>query len=90
MSDRLEVLAFLQETSLMLRKLARERASLISPEMIRVADEIARDAANLEAELLDTGLLTPDAANKNRYVARRTELGTIFCLDDENGGQARG
>ena len=65
MLDSLEILAFLQKTSVTLRKLARERASPVSPEMIRIADEIAHEAAKLEAELIDAELLTPRVANEN-------------------------
>jgi len=69
MSRRLELLAFLQEAAVTLRRLAREQPSSISPELLRMADEIATEAAALEAELLDAGLLdatltAPKAVNQ--------------------------
>lgn len=70
MPERLEVLAYLQETTAKLHKLARERPTAISSEMIRLADEIARESAKLESELLGEGLLNaglgaPKAGRKN-------------------------
>lgn len=53
----LEFLAFLQEAATTLRRLARERPSSISIELLRLADQIAADAARLEAKMLDDGLL---------------------------------
>jgi hypothetical protein len=69
MSNRLEVLAFLQKTSANLHKLARDRDTPLSAEMLRIADEIARETAKLEADLieaglLDAGLASPTAANE--------------------------
>lgn len=69
MPERLEVLAFLQETTAKLHQLARELPSAVSPEMLRIADEIAHESAKLEAELLKEGLLdaglgAPKAANQ--------------------------
>jgi hypothetical protein len=57
MPGRLDVLAFLQESASKLRQMARERPSSISPEMMRIADDIAHEASRLEAELMDAGLL---------------------------------
>jgi len=37
--------------------MARERPCSISPEMIKIADDIAREAARLEAELIDAELI---------------------------------
>lgn len=69
MPERLEVLAFLHETSAKLHKLAREHPTVISPEMLKLADELARQSAKLESELLHEGLLdarlaAPKAANE--------------------------
>jgi hypothetical protein len=36
-----------------LRLMARERPRSISPEMLRIADEMAHEASRLEAELID-------------------------------------
>lgn len=68
--ERLEVLAFLQEMAARLHKLARENGGPISPEMLRIADEIARETAKIEVELLDAGLLdarltTPKSPNRS-------------------------
>jgi hypothetical protein len=60
----LELLAVLQEAAVKLRQLARERSSSLSPELLRMADEIAADAATLEAELLDAGLLDAGLASQ--------------------------
>ena len=64
MSGRLEVLAFLQESATRLRQMARERPCSISANMIKIADDIARDAARLEAELVDAGLIDQPTANE--------------------------
>jgi hypothetical protein len=53
MPGRHDVLAFLQESASKLRQMARERPSSISPEMMRIADDIAHEASRLEAELMD-------------------------------------
>jgi hypothetical protein len=65
MSQRLEVLSFLQESATTLRQMARDRPSSISPDMIRIANEIAHAAAKLEAELIDAELIAPPPANQN-------------------------
>jgi hypothetical protein len=70
MPKRLEVLAFLQETTTKLHKLAREHPSAISPEMLRIGDELAHESAKLESELLKEGLLNaglgaPKAASQS-------------------------
>lgn len=69
MPERLEVLAFLHETSAKLHKLAREHPTVITPGMLTLADELARQSAKLESELLNEGLLNaglaaPKAANE--------------------------
>ncbi len=70
MSQRFEVLSFLQESAAKMRQMARERPCSISDEMIRIADDIAREASRLEADLIEEGLLDArlipaTAANQN-------------------------
>ena len=65
MPGRLEVLAFLQVSAAKMRRLAHDRPSTVSSELIRLADEIAIEAAKLEAELIGAGLVVPPAANQN-------------------------
>jgi hypothetical protein len=63
--EELEILAFLEKTSVTLRQLARESGTVLSPEMLRIADELAHEAGHLEAALIAAGLLTPPVANEN-------------------------
>jgi aspartate/glutamate racemase len=49
--QRLDVLAFLHQCATTMHKMARERPSSVSFEMIRIADEIAREAEGLKPSL---------------------------------------
>lgn len=51
MPQRLDVLAFLHQCATTMHKMARERPSSVSFEMIRIADEIAREAEGLKPSL---------------------------------------
>jgi hypothetical protein len=65
MQDRLEILAFFQETVASMHKLARDNPNVVSSELRRIADELAREAAQLESDLLHEGLIARPAVNQN-------------------------
>jgi hypothetical protein len=58
MPGRLDVLAFLQESAARMRQITVEHKQLrIAGELRVIADEIAHQAVELEAELIEAGLL---------------------------------
>jgi hypothetical protein len=71
MPARLDILQFLEETALRMRRLAIDRPSSITADMLRIAADIAHEAALLEVELLDAGQMAEPPAN---------ELGTYANL----------
>lgn len=58
------MLVYLRASATRMRRLAVEQPSAISPDLLRIADEIAADAATLESELVAAGLLSPATANE--------------------------
>ena len=65
MPARLDILQFLEETALRMRRLAIDRSSSITADMLRIAADIAHEAALLEVELLDAGQMAEPPANEN-------------------------
>ena len=65
MPGRLQVLKFLRDSEKRMREIAAQHPSGITPDLLRIADEIAADAAKLESELVAAGLIVPRGANEN-------------------------
>ena len=60
---RLEVLDYLKQSVERMRRLAKADSDKFSSDMLAVADQIAGDVANLEAELIEAGYF-PKPANE--------------------------
>jgi len=56
LTDRVDVLVFMQEAAAKLRRIAHEQPN-ISRELFSLADDLAREAGKLESELIDSGML---------------------------------
>jgi hypothetical protein len=60
--DRIAVLDYLKQSVERMREFAKAGSDTLSSEMQAIADQIAIDAAKLEADLIEVGYL-PRAAN---------------------------
>jgi hypothetical protein len=65
MPGRLQVLQFLRDSERRMREIAAQHPSAITPDLLRIANEIAADSAKLEAELIEAGLIAKRNANEN-------------------------
>ena len=60
--DRVAVLDYLKQSVDRMRDLAKAGSDKLSTDMLAIADQIADDAAKLEAELIAVGHILPKAA----------------------------
>lgn len=65
MPNRLQVLQFLKDSARRIREIATANPSKVTADLLRIADEIEADAANLEAELIEAGVIPKPPANQN-------------------------
>ena len=63
--DRIAVLDYLKQSIERIRQLAKASSDKLSADMLAVADQIADDAAKLEAELIAVGHILPNAATRS-------------------------
>ena len=63
--DRIAVLDYLKQSIERMRQLAQAISDRIGSEILAVADQIADDAAKLEAELIAVGHILPKAATQS-------------------------
>ena len=61
--DRVVVLEYLKQSVERMRELAKTGSDKLSAEMLALANQIAKDTASLEAELIEAGYL-PKLANE--------------------------
>lgn len=65
MPNRLQIIEFLLASSKRVREIAATHPSKISHDLLRLAEDIEADAANLEAELIEARLIRKPPANQN-------------------------
>jgi predicted nucleic acid-binding protein len=63
-NGRVEILDYLQRVADRIRELARTNPSDMRYQVLAIADQIAEEAAGLEAELIDAGYLPPKPTKK--------------------------
>lgn len=63
--DRVAVLEYIKQSVDRMRELAKAGSDKLSADMLAIADQIADDAAHLEAELIAVGHILPKAANQS-------------------------
>jgi predicted nucleic acid-binding protein len=64
LDGRVELLEYIQRVADRIRALARTNPSDIGSQVLAIADQIAEEAAGLEADLIEAGYLPPKTTNQ--------------------------
>lgn len=83
-NDRLEVLLYLKKSVVRMRQLAAEKPSRFGDELHTIADQIVRDAANLEAELVAAGYIAQPATGDGAAIDYR-----LYLVNEKGSIQGR-